>query len=127
MKFTEILDLNEGYAEKKEGKHSATKSRVKTYDTIKAALGKGTYGDIFTTDGADRLYVVSKGKWGEKSGRGKIAKGFTPGSATPGASFSSIKKHANRTKIRYGNVSKGLTKKYGTRAMRKKAGIKGSK
>lgn len=122
MKFVDILDsLNErtGFQEK-EGSHKSAKSRVKTYDTIRDALGKSTYGDIFTTDGADRLYVISKGKWGKKSGRGKIAKGFTPGSSTPGSSFSSIKKHATRTKIRYGHVSKSLAKQYATRSMKKK-------
>ena len=126
MKFTEILDVlseRKGFKEK-EGEHKSTKSRVKTYDTIDKALGGGTYGDIFTTDGADRLYVISKGKWCNKSGRGKIAKGFTPGSSTPGSSFGSIKKHATRTKIRYGQVSKNLAQKYATRSQKKKLNIK---
>ncbi len=91
----------------------ALKSKVKTYDTIKAALSDGYYGQIFSTKGAGRLYVISKGKWGSKSGRGKIAKGFTKGSATPSADFPSIKKFAARTMVRHGKRSKhSLGKKY---------------
>jgi hypothetical protein len=58
---------------------------------------------------------------------GKIAKGFTPGSSTPGSSFASIKKHAARTLIRYGKASKGLVKKYGSRSQRKDRGVKPDK
>lgn len=123
--FSETLRILEAY-KKKVGKEKSQKSRVNTYDTIKDALGSGKYGDIFTTDGADRLYVISKGKWGSKSGRGKIAKGFTPGSATPSAKFASVKKHAIRTMLRYGKGgSKSLAKKYGSRSIRKEKGIGG--
>jgi len=91
----------------------AKKSQVKTFDTIGHALSQGHYGQMFTTKFADRLYVVSKGKWGRKSGRGKIAKGFTPGSATPPANFKSIKKFAARTLVRHGkSTSKTLKDKY---------------
>ena len=97
---------------KKETK-KAFKGRVKTYDSIKAALSAGSYGQIFSTKAANRLYVISKGKWGAKSGRGKIAKGFTKGSATPSADFPSIKKFAARTMVRHGKRSKhSLGKKY---------------
>lgn len=89
------------------------KSRVKTYDTIKAAVSDGYYGQIFSTKNAGRLYVVSKGKWGSKSGRGKIAKGFTKGSATPSAEWPSVKKFAARTLVRHGKrTSQTLKKKY---------------
>ena len=104
---------------------TATKGRVKTYKSIKHALGQTYYGQIWSTKAAGRLYVTSKGKWGAKSGRGKIAKGFTKGSATPSASFPSIKKHAARTMLRYGTASKKLAKKYGSRTIRKKRGIGG--
>ena len=101
------------------------KGRVKTYKSIKDALGQTYYGQIWSTKAAGRLYVTSKGKWGKKSGRGKIAKGFTKGSATPSADFSSVKKHAARTMLRYGTASKKLAKKYGSRTIRKKRGIGG--
>ena len=103
----------------------ARKGRVKTYASIKQALGSGYTGQIFSTKAADRLYVISKGKWGSKSGRGKIAKGFTPGSSTPSSDFASIKKHAARTLLRHGKGSKSLAKKYGSRTLRKKHGIGG--
>lgn len=92
----------------------ALKSKVRTYDTIKDALSDGYYGQIFSTKGAGRLYVISKGKWGAKSGRGKIAKGFTTGSATPPANFASIRKFAARTLVRHGKKGKksSLAKRY---------------
>tara|TARA_R110000744_G_scaffold252514_3_gene368278 strand:- start:2201 stop:2608 length:408 start_codon:yes stop_codon:yes gene_type:complete len=126
MKLTEALNL---LSESKKGtSQTITKSRkgrVKTYPSIKVALGQGSFGQIFSTTAANRLYVISKGKWGSKSGRGKIAKGFTPGSATPSADFKSIKKHAARTLLRYGKGSNKLAQKYGSRSIRKARGIFG--
>ena len=100
------------------------KSKVRTYDSISKALTSGKYGEIFTTKAAGRLYVISKGKWGLKSGRGKIAKGFTPGSATPSAGWESVKKHAVRTTLRYGQGSDKLAEKYGSRSIKKERGLK---
>lgn len=118
----------EAYSSKAGAKRKVSKSfkgRVKTFPSIKAALSDGKFGDIFTTTAAGRLYVVSKGKWGKKSGRGPIAKGFTPGSATPSADWGSVKKHAARTLLRYGRGSKDLAKRYGSRTIRKKKGVGG--
>jgi len=131
--FEAISLLSEGkgqevYTSKEGAKRKVTKSRkgrVKTYPSIKVALSQGSFGQIFSTTAANRLYVISKGKWGKKSGRGKIAKGFTPGSATPSADFKSIKKHAARTLVRYGKGSDKLAQKYGSRSMRKSRGIFG--
>ena len=134
MKLIEAISLlseskgREVYTSKEGAKRKVTKSRkgrVKTYPSIKIALSQGSFGQIFSTTAANRLYVISKGKWGKKSGRGKIAKGFTPGSATPSADFKSIKKHAARTLVRYGKGSDKLAKKYGSRSMRKSRGIFG--
>ena len=83
----------------------AQKSRVKVYNTIMDALKHGYFGQIFSTKNADRLYVISKRKWGhdpEQAVGNKTAKGFTPGSATPAASWPSIKKFAVRTMLRHG-------------------------
>lgn len=117
---TKKYTSGEGATDKKT---KARKGRVKTYASIKKALSDGYVGQIFTTTAADRLYVISKGKWGKKSGRGKIAKGFTPGSSTPGSSFKSIKKHAARTMLRHGKGSDKLAKKYGSRSMKKERGL----
>ena len=131
MKLTEAIDLineadKKAPGEKKGDHKKAFKGRVRTYDSIKNALSDGKYGDIFTTKAADRLYVISKGKWGAKSGRGKIAKGFTRGSATPSADFGSVRKHAARTMLRYGKASDKLAQKYGSRSIKKERGLKQS-
>ena len=109
---------------KKSGAVKSRKSRARIYDTIAKALSGGKTGEIFSTKGADRLYVISKASWGEKS-KGKIAKGFTPGSSTPGSDFKSIKSHAARTMVKHGSSSsKRLKKLYGPGAKDK---IKNSK
>jgi hypothetical protein len=137
MKLTEAIDCITEARGSKEGRKTYTsregakrdtkkafKGRVRTYDSIKHALSDGKYGDIFTTKAANRLYVISKGKWGDKSGKGKIAKGFTPGSATPSADFASVRKHAARTMLRYGKASNKLAQKYGSRSIKKERGLK---
>tara|TARA_R110000787_G_scaffold216024_1_gene325227 strand:- start:23 stop:478 length:456 start_codon:yes stop_codon:yes gene_type:complete len=141
MKLTEVITcLTEGtsgrgssegrkaYTSKsatKDDKKKSFKGRVKTYDSIKSALADGSYGQIFSTKAAGRLYVISKGKWGKKSGRGKIAKGFTPGSSTPSSKWSSVRKHASRTLLRYGKGSDKLAQKYGSRTIKAERGIGG--
>jgi hypothetical protein len=85
----------------KDGPVTAKKSKVKNYPSIKIALRRGYPGQIFSTKGAARLYVVSNAGWGKKSS-GRIAKGFTPGSATPSANWDSIKGHAVRTMKKHG-------------------------
>ena len=137
MRLTEALDIMNEARGSKEGRKTFTsregakrdvkkafKGRVRTYDSIKSALSDAKYGDIFTTKAASRLYVVSKGKWGRKSGKGKIAKGFTKGSATPSADWSSVKKHAARTVLRYGKGTDKLAQKYGSRSIKKERGLK---
>jgi len=101
------------------GVTKSQKSRVKVYPSIMSALKVGKFGDIFSTDGSERLYVVTKRKWGkddEQAVGDRVAKGFTPGSATPSAGWKSIKKHAARTKLRHRNDSDSrLKSKYGKR------------
>ena len=70
------------------------------------------------------MYVVSKAGWGSKS-KGKIAKGFTPGSSTPSSDFKSVKAHAARTMVKHGRSNSArLKKEYGPGAENK---IKNSK
>jgi hypothetical protein len=81
----------------------AGKSRVKVYASITDALKKGFVGQIFSTQGADRLYVITKRKWGkddEQMVNGRTAKGFTPGSIP--SSFKDVKKYSVRTMVRHG-------------------------
>lgn len=91
------------------------KSRVKVYGSISDALKHGYYGQIFSTKGARRLYVVTHHKWGKDPAQrfgNRTAKGFTPGSAP--SSFADVKKYAVRTQQRYAGLkSKRLQQKYG--------------
>ena len=78
------------------------KSRVRVYDSITDALKKGYMGQIFSTKNADRLYVITKAKWGkddEQIINGRSAKGFTPGSIP--SNFKDIKGYAVRTMVRH--------------------------
>tara|TARA_R110000824_G_scaffold161134_10_gene336326 strand:+ start:4515 stop:4931 length:417 start_codon:yes stop_codon:yes gene_type:complete len=102
----------------KDGVVSSKKSKVVNYPSIKVALRRGYPGQIFSTKGAARLYVTSKAGWGKKSS-GRIAKGFTPGAATPSAKWDSIKGHSVRTMKKHG---KQKSKKFDTY----KAGAKNS-
>ena len=81
----------------------ASKSRVKVYNSITDALSKGYVGQIFSTKDADRLYVITKQKWGKDDEQvvdGKSAKGFTPGSIP--STFKDVKKYSVRTMVRHG-------------------------
>ena len=114
--------LNEDGKSKKPVK--AMKSRVKVYPSIQKALEQGHYGQIFSTEAAGRLYVISKKRGNQKEdvpeAGDKIAKGFTPGSATPAAGWDSIKAHAVRVGMKHGKkTSKRLEKEYGSKSKKK--------
>jgi len=119
MAFPEIQVLLEKHAKTKSKKPvKAAKAKVKVYASIQKALEKGHVGQIFSTERAGRLYVTTKGRGSQKSqvptAGNRVAKGFTPGSATPNASWDSIKGHAVRVGIKHGRkTSKRLEKKYG--------------
>ena len=102
----------------KKGATTAKKSRATIYDTLKQATSRAKVGDIISTRGSDRVYVISKAAWGHKSS-GKIAKGFTPGSSTPSSDFKSVKAHAARTIVKHGGGSGRMKAKYGPGAKNK--------
>ena len=82
---------------------SGKKSRAKVYDSISDALKKGYYGQIFSTKAANRMYVITRRKWGtddEQAVGSKVAKGFSPG--TIPSSFKDVKGYAVRTMVRHG-------------------------
>jgi len=109
---------------KGKGAVKSGKSRVRVFATIAKALEQGHVGQIFSTKGSDRLYVVSKAGWGKKSS-GKIAKGFTPGSSTPSSDWKSVKAHSVRTSLKHGHTKSGRLKtKYGPGAKDKIANSK---
>jgi len=99
-------------------KAKAGKSRVKVYKSITDALRNGYLGQIFSTDGSGRLYVITKRKWGkddEQEIGGRVAKGFSPG--TIPSDFTDVKKYAVRTMLRHGKEKSEnkKSKKYWTR------------
>ena len=98
-------------APNKIGNLDPKKSRVKTFPSIADALKVSNYGTIFTTPQSDRIYVITKGTWGDKS-KEKVVKGFS--SKTP---FSEIKGYSDRTKAKHG----------GARAVGKKLELKKKK
>ena len=84
----------------------ASKSRVRVYKSITDALRKGYMGQIFSTTGSDRLYVITKAKWGkddEQIINGRSAKGFSPGSIP--SKFSDVRKYAVRTMVRHSGTT----------------------
>ena len=98
----------------KKGETEAKKSRIPTYKSISHALNTGDYGLIFTTPQSDRIYVVTKGTWGEKS-KSKVVKGFDLST-----SMDKIKKFATRTKVKHGGTSsQSLPPEERTPSMRK--------
>lgn len=89
------------------------KARVRVYSSITDALRRGYVGQIFSTKGADRLYVITKQKWGkdkEQMVAGRTAKGFSPGSIP--SKFADVKKYAVRTMVRHAGASKRGKSKY---------------
>jgi hypothetical protein len=100
---------------KRKDKTVSRKSKVTVYKTIKDALKNTRPGSIFSTKGSYRLYVTTSGGWGKSNQQrvsGRTAKGFTPGSSTPGSNWSSIKSHAARTAVKHGKAgAKKLTAK----------------
>lgn len=87
----------------------STKGRVKVFKSIAKALASSDYGAIFSTVASDRIYVVTKPTWGDKSrDQGdKVAKGFAAG--TP---FSEIKGYSVRTRKKHGRERSEKVLKY---------------
>ena len=109
------IGRNKGITKGKEGqgKVEAEKSKARIYNTIDDALHQGYFGQIFSTKGSDRLYVITKSKWG-KSGQqtvgSKTAKGFYPG--TIPSSLKDVKKYAKRTLLRHGGGKRQGRRRY---------------
>jgi hypothetical protein len=72
------------------------KARVPVHASISDALSKHSYGHYFTTPASDRIYVITRGTWGDKS-KDKVVKGF-PG----GTDINVIKAYSKRTNVKHG-------------------------
>ena len=102
---------SKGLTSSKKSHAQASKSRVKVFDSITDALKNGYVGQMFSTKNSDRLYVVTKRKWGtddEQEVGGRVAKGFSPGSIP--SKFADVKKYAVRTLLRHGKQKSGKFK-----------------
>ncbi len=100
----------------KSGKATAMKSKVKVYDTLEKGVCAGYPGQMMSTKGSKRIYVITKQRKKQKSQvpscSGRVAKGFTPGSSTPSSEFTSIKAHSVRTMRKHGRQKSKKFEKY---------------
>jgi len=80
----------------KKGEVESKKSKIPSFESIHTALKSQEYGTIFTTPQSDRIYVITKGTWGDKS-NDKVVKGFSTD-----ADMEKIKKYSKRTKVKHG-------------------------
>ena len=101
---------NEEVKPTKRGKlDTGKKARVPVHASIADAMSKHSYGHYFTTPASDRIYVITKGTWGDKS-KDKVVKGF-PGKTD----INVIKAYSKRTNVKHGpakmpNTPKGKAK-----------------
>lgn len=105
----------------KEGEAEAKKSKIPSFKSIGQALKASDYGQIFTTPQSDRIYVITRGTWGEKSSN-KVVKGFPLST-----DMAKIKTYSKRTKVKHGGSSpESLSKDEVTPSILKKRSIKPS-
>ena len=99
-KIVEILreefSMFKNAAPGKKGEVESKKSKIPSFESIHTALRSQDFGTIFTTPQSDRIYVITKGTWGEKSDN-KVVKGFSTD-----ADMAKIKKYSKRTKVKHG-------------------------
>tara|TARA_R100001082_G_scaffold32608_1_gene16735 strand:- start:136 stop:528 length:393 start_codon:yes stop_codon:yes gene_type:complete len=97
---------NEEIKPSKRGKlDTGKKARVPVHSSIGDALAKHGYGHYFTTPASDRIYVITRGTWGEKS-KNKVVKGF-PGKTD----INVIKAYSKRTNVKHGPAKMPTTSK----------------
>jgi hypothetical protein len=89
----------------KEGEVESKKSKIPSFASIHKALSTQDFGTIFTTPQSDRIYVITKGTWGEKS-NDKVVKGFSLAT-----DMDKIKLYAKRTKVKHGGSAVNILDK----------------
>tara|TARA_R110002074_G_scaffold65790_1_gene156142 strand:+ start:1018 stop:1554 length:537 start_codon:yes stop_codon:yes gene_type:complete len=89
----------------KEGEVESKKSKIPSFESIHIALRSQDYGTVFTTPQSDRIYVITKGTWGEKS-NDKVVKGFSLAT-----DMDKIKLYAKRTKVKHGGSAVNILDK----------------
>jgi hypothetical protein len=117
----EEFSMFKNAAPNKEGEAEAKKSKIPSFKSIGQALKASDYGQIFTTPQSDRIYVITRGTWGEKSSD-KVVKGFPLST-----DMAKIKKYSKRTKVKHGGSSpESLNKDEITPSILRKRSIKPS-
>lgn len=97
---------NQEVSPSKRGKlDTGKKARVPVHASISDALSKHSYGHYFTTPASDRIYVITRGTWGDKS-KDKVVKGF-PGKTD----INVIKAYSKRTNVKHGPAKMPTTAK----------------
>lgn len=89
----------------KQGEVESKKSKIPSFPSIHKALNTQDYGTIFTTPQSDRIYVITKGTWGDKSDD-KVVKGFDLAT-----DMDKIKTYAKRTKVKHGGSAVNILDK----------------
>ena len=89
----------------KEGEVESKKSKIPSFKSIHTALKTQDYGTTFTTPQSDRIYVITKGTWGEKSDS-KVVKGFPLKT-----DMAKIKLYAKRTRVKHGGSAVNILDK----------------
>tara|TARA_R110000765_G_scaffold426483_1_gene542274 strand:- start:447 stop:983 length:537 start_codon:yes stop_codon:yes gene_type:complete len=89
----------------KEGEVESKKSKIPSFKSIHTALRTQDYGTTFTTPQSDRIYVITKGTWGEKSDN-KVVKGFPLDT-----DMSKIKLYSKRTRVKHGGSAVNILDK----------------
>jgi hypothetical protein len=101
----EEFSMYKGATPSKEGEVSAKKGKIPTFKSIGDALKTQDYGTTFSTPQSDRIYVITKGTWGDKS-QNKVVKGFDLGT-----DMDKIRKFARRTRVKHGGANINTLKK----------------
>ena len=101
----EEFSMYKGATPSKEGEVSAKKGKIPTFKSIGDALKTQDYGTTFTTPQSDRIYVITKGTWGDKS-QNKVVKGFDLAT-----DMDKIRKFARRTRVKHGGANINTLKK----------------
>tara|TARA_R100000458_G_scaffold37447_1_gene34886 strand:- start:571 stop:1110 length:540 start_codon:yes stop_codon:yes gene_type:complete len=101
----EEFSMYKNAAPSKKGEVESKKSKIPSFESIHTALKSQDYGTIFTTPQSDRIYVITKGTWGEKS-QDKVVKGFSTET-----DMDKIKTYAKRTKVKHGGSAVNILDK----------------
>ena len=101
----EEFSMYKNAAPNKKGEVESKKSKIPSFESIHVALRAQDYGTIFTTPQSDRIYVITKGTWGEKSDD-KVVKGFDLKT-----DMDKIKLYAKRTRVKHGGSAVNILDK----------------